>query len=72
MMRPIPSDFVPYNAAQSIHRRQPFGVFGFQAGFNYKLVDKREAVSDLCAALVLDGVVTKAPTGATSSFFASG
>jgi len=47
-------------------------ICGFQAAFNYKLVDKGEAVSDLCAALKLDGLVTKAPTGATSSFFASG
>ena len=44
-------------------------ICGFNAAFNYKLVDQSETVSDLCTALEADGLITKPPSVARSPFF---
>jgi len=46
-------------------------ICGFNAAFNYKLVDQAETVSDFCAALKADGLITKPPAVAGSPFFAT-
>jgi hypothetical protein len=46
-------------------------ICGFNAAFNYKLVDQAETVSDFCAALKADGLITQPPAVAGSPFFAT-